>query len=70
MARFWAELRADPRLGGMLALAPNRDLQLTDVTWLLPVVMTKLRATADQVELLDAAARAYARAAGLHFTED
>lgn len=69
--RFWSEIRTDARLQDLAALVPtDRALGIWDAIPLAPLVMAHLRTPGDQLEVLDALARAYARAAGLHFLED
>ena len=71
LARMWAELRGDPRLADLLALVPDdRKLGLADGFALLPALLAMLAGPERQVEVIDAAARAYLRAAGLHVTEE
>ena len=71
LTRFADEMKADPRTAPLVALVPTgRQLALWDVLPLVPVVMGRLHTADDVVEVLDAAAHAYARAAGLHFLED
>lgn len=71
LGRFWLELRADPRLSGLMALVPtDRKLGIADGFSLLPVVLASLSDPAAQLRALDAATRAYVRAAGLHISEE
>ena len=71
LGRFWQEIRRDPQLADLVGLVPaDRRLGLTDAIWLLPSLMTLLGQSADQLRVLDALGHAYARARGLHFTED
>lgn len=71
LARWWAEVRQDPRLSELAALAPtDRRLSILDGIGLLPVVMAILSGPQRQLDTLDAAARAYLRAAGLHISEE
>ena len=68
---MWEELRRDPRLADLLALAPSdRKLGLADGFALLPAVLSQLAGAERQVEVIDACARAWLRAAGLHLLED
>jgi hypothetical protein len=69
--RFWAEIRQDPRLVSMATVFPaDHKLDLLDALPLAGLLMAQLRTPDDQVQALDALAHAYARASGLHFTED
>jgi hypothetical protein len=71
LARFWHEARQDGRIAELAALVPaDRALTVFDAIPLLPLVMRRLGSPADQVALLDVLAHAYARAAGLHFSEE
>jgi hypothetical protein len=71
LGRFWAELRQEPRLSDLVALVPaNRALSIVDGITLLPAVMALLGAPGRQLDVIDAAARAYVRAAGLHISEE
>lgn len=71
LGRFWRELRADPRLGDLMALVPaERALGIGDAFTLLPAVMSALGGPERQLDVIDAAARAYVRAAGLHILEE
>jgi hypothetical protein len=71
LERWWTELRADGRMASLLAMAPSdRALGFGDLLPLVPLLMVQLRDSDAQLAALDAISRAYARAAGLHFTED
>jgi hypothetical protein len=71
LARMWAELRDDPRVADLVALVPSdRRLGIAEGMALLPSVLVALGGPQRQVECIDAAVRAYLRAAGLHITED
>lgn len=71
LARMWQELRDDPRVADLVALVPtDRELGLMDGFALLPGVLAALGGPERQVEAIDAAVRAYLRAAGLHVTEE
>ena len=71
LSRFWLELREAGDLSWIPALLPaDRKLGLLDLFPLAPVVMAQLSTPVDQLRTLDALARAYLRAAGLHVSED
>lgn len=74
LGRFWQELTTEPEmapLAAILAWCPtDRPLTVIDLIPLVPAAMPLLGTSADQVLMLDAAVRAYARARGLHFAED
>lgn len=71
LERWWNELRADPRVAPLLGIAPaGRGLGAGDLITMLPMLMLHLQGSEAQLVALDAVARAYARAAGLHFLED
>lgn len=78
LERFWEELQADPRvahlaqvLGSLLGHVPNdRKLTVFELLPLAPAVMGQLATPDQQWRALEAVGRAYAHAAGLHFTED
>jgi len=71
LGRLWTELRDDPRVADLLGLVPaDRKLGLAEGLTLVPAVLAALAAPERQVEVIDAAARAYLRAAGLHLMEE
>lgn len=71
VARWWQELRHDPRVADLAALvASDRELGPMDVLGLFPAVLAALATPERQLEAIDAAAHAYLRAAGLHVTEE
>lgn len=68
---MWLEVQGDQQLAPLVALIPaDRPLGPLDALTLLPAVLPLLRTPEQQLQLIDAGARCYARAAGLHFTED
>lgn len=71
LGRTWLEMQGDQQLAPLVALIPtDRAIGALDVFTLLPAVLPLLRTPEQQLQLIDAGVRAYARAAGLHFTED
>jgi hypothetical protein len=71
LSRWWAELRVDPAVASLAALVPqDRPLTLFDALPLAAAAVAQLQTPELQLAVLDSAARAYFRAAGLHITEE
>lgn len=71
LTRWWAELRDEPLLADLVGVVPqDRAVGIADAMWLLPAVLGALGDADRQLVMLDAAARAYVRAAGLHLMEE
>lgn len=71
LSRWWAALHGEPELADLVAVVPtDRRLGLVDAMGLLPLVLGALEGPERQLAMLDAAARAYVRVAGLHLLEE